>query len=59
MTEKKRGGRNIKIVVTDDISHIGISEEEYRIVEEHAEADIVLTSKDEAFVVKERKWKSN
>lgn len=39
-----RAGRNIKINVSDDISHTGLSDEEYRMLEEHIE-DAELSKK--------------
>ncbi|WP_409303904.1 hypothetical protein [Peribacillus sp. SCS-155] len=37
---KNRAGRNIKLVVTDDISHTGLVEEEYQILERHVEEQV-------------------
>lgn len=37
VSEKKREGKNIKVIVTDDISHTGLSEGEFKILEEHTD----------------------
>lgn len=42
---KKRAGRGIKVSVSEDISHTGLSEEEYRILEEHIEEEERLDGK--------------
>lgn len=36
-SKKKSAGRNIKIYVTDDISHTKLTENEYKILEEYTE----------------------
>ncbi|KZZ83932.1 hypothetical protein [Bacillus sp. SJS] len=61
MTEKKRAGRNIKLNVTDDISHMGVTETEYRIIEDDVDPElnrdnkVELTKREEEFVVEESK----
>jgi hypothetical protein len=60
VSEKKRAERNIKVNVTDDISHMGITEEEYRILEDNVDQelnkeDVSLTPVEEEFVAKESK----
>ncbi|MGF2618467.1 hypothetical protein ACQUWN_23050 [Rossellomorea aquimaris] len=45
--KKKRAGRNTKLVVTDDISHTNLSEEEYKIMEKYYEDEERVNKNDE------------
>ena len=47
---KKRSNRNIEVKVTDDISHTNLTEEEYKIVEEHTENQELSHITDEELV---------
>ncbi|WP_407272716.1 hypothetical protein [Radiobacillus sp. PE A8.2] len=52
MTKKKRAGRNIRINVSEYISHMEVSEKEYKLIEAYYESDSsdcginILTPKD-------------
>lgn len=52
----KRAGRNIKINVTDDISHMGISEKEYQILEEQSEDAEIAKKYEERLDLPNDKW---
>ncbi|MFP3726379.1 hypothetical protein U8V72_14420 [Priestia filamentosa] len=60
MSNKERARRNVKLNVTDDISHMNITEEDYKKLEDSIDPelnkeDITLTEKEEAFIVQESK----
>lgn len=40
MSETRKSGRNIKLNVTEDISHMGIFEEKYRLVEDSVDPEL-------------------
>ncbi|PGK52213.1 hypothetical protein CN918_30960 [Priestia megaterium] len=57
MSEKKRkAGRNTKIIVSDDISHMDLTEEQYRLLEDKIDPELnsdeenILTPIEEEFI---------
>lgn len=67
MSKKKRAEKHRKLIVSEDISHMGITEKEYRIIEdsldpslnEEGESSIQCTIKDATNKKYKKKPKSN
>ena len=45
MSKKKRGEKHRKLIVSEDISHMGITEEEYKIIEDSLDPSLNVEEK--------------